>query len=88
MDILISDLNFYNRKFIGVRFNYISMKYPPNFYMPTVHLKTGEVVEVSLEELENYLRVNQDKILVRHLKRRGLIRGKNAPVISPLPSSR
>jgi hypothetical protein len=56
--------------------------------MPTVHLKTGEVVEVSLEELANYFRENEDKILVCRIKRWGPMRGKIAPAIIPLPNSR
>ena len=39
--------------------------------MPNVHLKNGEVVNVSLEELREYLVKNRDIILVRHVKRRG-----------------
>jgi len=44
--------------------------------MPTVHLKTGEIIEVSLEKLEDFLFENQDKILIRNVKRRGPMRGK------------
>lgn len=50
------------------------MRYPQKSFMPTVHLKTGEVVEVRLEDLEDYLYENQDKILVRHVLRRGAMR--------------
>jgi hypothetical protein len=56
--------------------------------MPTVHLKTGEVVEVPLEEIANYLRENEDNILVRRVKRRGPVRGKIAPAISTISNSK
>jgi hypothetical protein len=56
------------------------MRYPQKSFMPTVHLKTGEVVEVRLEDLEDYLYENQDKILVRHVLRRGAMRGSLTPV--------
>lgn len=46
--------------------------------MPTVYLKTGEVVEVHIEELENYLYENEDKIQLQKFKRRGLVRRKAA----------
>lgn len=42
--------------------------------MPTVYLKTGEVVEVPIEELADYLHENQDKIQVRTIKRRGPVK--------------
>jgi len=47
--------------------------------MPTVHLKTGEIIEVSLEKLEDFLFENQDKILIRNVKRRGPMRVKALP---------
>jgi uncharacterized protein YpiB (UPF0302 family) len=39
--------------------------------MPIVFLKKGEVVQVPLEELEDYLCKNQDKIQIRRVQRRG-----------------
>jgi len=39
--------------------------------MPCVHLKSGEIVEVPLEELESYLYENADNILIRQVERRG-----------------
>ncbi len=42
--------------------------------MPTVYLKTGEVVEVPIEELADYLHENRDKIQVRTIKRRGPVK--------------
>ncbi len=44
--------------------------------MATVVLKTGETVQVSIEELEDYLRQNADKIQPQKLKRRGSLRRK------------
>lgn len=45
--------------------------------MPTVYLKTGEVVEVPIEELGEYLEAYRDNIQVQKLKsRRGPIRVK------------
>ncbi|MDZ7960427.1 MAG: hypothetical protein RMY34_21510 [Aulosira sp. DedQUE10] len=44
--------------------------------MPTILLKTGEIIEVPLEELEDYLSKNQDKIQVRRVQRRGPRRDK------------
>lgn len=44
--------------------------------MPTVYLKTGEVVEVPIEELEDYLYENEDKIQLQKFKRRGPVRRK------------
>lgn len=38
--------------------------------MATVYLKGGKTVEVSLEELEDYLYNNADKIETRHIQRR------------------
>ncbi|MDZ8055703.1 MAG: hypothetical protein RMX68_010250 [Aulosira sp. ZfuVER01] len=38
--------------------------------MPTVYLKGGETVEVSLEELEDYLYKNQERIEIRRKKLR------------------
>ncbi|MBW4635768.1 MAG: hypothetical protein KME30_28980 [Iphinoe sp. HA4291-MV1] len=45
--------------------------------MPTVYLKNGEVVQVPIEELEDYLSKNKDKIQIRQVQRRGQQR-KNA----------
>lgn len=42
--------------------------------MATVYLKTGEVVEVPLTELEDYLFSNEDKIQLQKFKRRGPVR--------------
>jgi hypothetical protein len=47
--------------------------------MPTVHLKTGEVIQVPIEELEDYLLKNQDNIVIRQVLRRGERRSKLAP---------
>lgn len=44
--------------------------------MPIVHLKTGEIVEVPIEELEDYLYENEDKIQLQKFKRRGEIRDR------------
>jgi len=44
--------------------------------MPTVLLKTGEIIEVPFSELEDYLSKNQDKIQVRRVQRRGTRREK------------
>jgi hypothetical protein len=44
--------------------------------MPTVLLKTGEIIEVPLEELEDYLSKNQDKIQSQRVQRRGISREK------------
>lgn len=41
-----------------------------------VCLKDGKTAEVSLEELEDYLHQNADKIKVQHFQRRGLRRQK------------
>lgn len=38
--------------------------------MPTVYLKGGETVQVSLEDLENFLYENQDRIETRRKKAR------------------
>lgn len=38
--------------------------------MPTVYLKGGETVQVSLENLENYLHENSDRIEPRRKKLR------------------
>lgn len=46
--------------------------------MATVYLKTGEVVEVPFEELEDYLYSNEDKIQLQKFKRRGPVRRKAA----------
>ena len=40
--------------------------------MPTVYLKGGKTVEVSMEDLENYLYENHDKIETRPKKLRRL----------------
>ena len=40
--------------------------------MPTVYLKGGKTVEVSMEDLENYLHDNHDKIETRPKKLRRL----------------
>jgi hypothetical protein len=53
--------------------------------MPTVYLKTGEVVEVPVEELADYLYENEDKIQLQKLKsRRGPIRAKVAAENNPV----
>jgi hypothetical protein len=53
--------------------------------MPTVYLKTGEVVEVPIEELEDYLYENEDKIQLQKLKsRRGPVR---IPVTKTIPTT-
>jgi predicted metallo-beta-lactamase superfamily hydrolase len=44
--------------------------------MPTAHLKTGEVVQVSLDNLEQFIEENRENIVVRHVKRRGKLRKK------------
>ncbi|WP_143289201.1 hypothetical protein [Brunnivagina elsteri] len=52
--------------------------------MPTVYLKSGEVVEVPIEELADYLYENEDKIQLQKLKsRRGPIRSKVAAENNP-----
>lgn len=38
--------------------------------MATVYLKGGKTLEVPLEELEDYLYTNADKIETRHVKQR------------------
>jgi hypothetical protein len=38
--------------------------------MVTVYLKTGEIVQVPLEELEDFIYANKDKIQTRHVERR------------------
>ena len=38
--------------------------------MATVYLKGGKTIEVPLEELEDYLYNNADKIETRHVQRR------------------
>lgn len=47
--------------------------------MPSVLLKTGEIIEVPLSELEDYLSKNQDKIQVSRVQRRGALRGNAVP---------
>ncbi|MFN6568249.1 hypothetical protein [Dendronalium sp. ChiSLP03b] len=42
--------------------------------MFTFHLKTGEVVQVALENVEQFVKENRDNIVVRHRKRRGELR--------------
>lgn len=42
----------------------------------TVLLKSGEEVQVSIEELEDYLYANAADIQVRHVQRRGKRRGQ------------
>lgn len=49
--------------------------------MATVHLKGGSNVQVSLEELEDYLNNNADKIETRHVQRRGLRRQEPAEIL-------
>ena len=44
--------------------------------MATVYLLGGKSVEVPLEELEDYLYNNTDKIETRHVQRRGPRRDK------------
>jgi hypothetical protein len=39
--------------------------------MPAVYLKTGETVEIPVEELADYLSQNRDNIQPQKLKRRG-----------------
>ncbi len=52
--------------------------------MPTVYLKTGEKIEVPIEELADYLYENEDKIQLQKLKsRRGQIRVKVAAENNP-----
>lgn len=46
--------------------------------MATVYLKNGTTVEVPIEELEDYLYENEDKIQLQKFKRRGLVRRKAA----------
>ncbi len=55
--------------------------------MPTVHLKTGEVVEVPVEDLADYLEENEDKIQLQKLKsRRDPIARKLQQKTIPLPN--
>lgn len=42
--------------------------------MATVYIKGGKDVQISIEELADYLHNNADKIGTRHLQRRGLRR--------------
>lgn len=42
--------------------------------MFTFHLKTGEVVQIALENLEQFVNENRNNIVVRHKKRRGELR--------------
>lgn len=44
------------------------------YFMFTFHLKTGEVVQIALENLEQFVNENRDNIVVRHKKRRGELR--------------
>lgn len=47
--------------------------------MATVYLQGGKTIEVPLEELEDYLYNNADKIEPRHLQRRGSRREQLIP---------
>ncbi len=42
--------------------------------MFTFYLNTGEVVQVALENVEQFVKENRDNIIVRHKKRRGELR--------------
>ena len=42
--------------------------------MPTVQLKTGETVQVRLDDLAQYLNDNSENIQVRRVERRGAVR--------------
>lgn len=42
--------------------------------MAEVYIKGGKNVQVSIEELADYLHNNADKIEIRHIQRRGLRR--------------
>ncbi len=54
--------------------------------MPNVYLKGGATVQVPLEELEDYLRENQDKTETRRKKlRRPMIGEFETPATSKLP---
>lgn len=44
--------------------------------MATVYLKDGTKVEVTMDELGEYLHENRDKIQARTIKRRGPVRTK------------
>lgn len=44
--------------------------------MATVYLKDGSKVEVSMDELGDYLEANRDKIQPQTVKRRGPVRSK------------
>ncbi len=50
--------------------------------MPNVYLKGGGTVKVPLEELENYLDENADKIETRHVERRGPRRDSKSAVVA------
>lgn len=51
--------------------------------MATVYLKNGTTVEVPIEELEDYLYENEDKIQLQKFKRRGPVRRKAATENNP-----
>lgn len=55
--------------------------------MPNVYLKDGRTVQVSIEELEDYLYENEDKIETRHVERRGPRRDKVALGDKPVSSA-
>jgi hypothetical protein len=52
--------------------------------MLTVYLKTGEVVEVLIEELEDYLYENEHKIQLQKFKRRDSVQRKGVSLSSEL----
>lgn len=49
--------------------------------MPTALLKNGETVQVSIEDLEQFIQENEDNIVVQHVKRRGKLRRKLAEAL-------
>ncbi len=54
--------------------------------MATVYIKGGKDVQISIEELADYLHNNADKIETRHLQRRGLRRRIEGSIDSNLPA--
>lgn len=58
----------------------------PDKLMATVYIKGGKDVQVSIEELADYLHDNANKIDTRHLKRRGLRRRIEDSIDSNLPA--
>lgn len=55
--------------------------------MPNVYLKDGRTVQVSIEELEDYLYENEDHLEIRHVERRGSRRDKVALGDKPVSSA-